>query len=91
MAARDRHDPSHFYDLAFEELAADPVGVVQRIYERFGLPWTDEVRAAVEAEDAAGRSGSRAPAPRYSLDDFGLTPDEVDERFAAYTARYLNG
>jgi hypothetical protein len=50
---------------------------------------SDEARAAVTAEDVAGRSGGRAPSHRYSLDDFGLTADEVDERFADYTARYL--
>jgi hypothetical protein len=91
MAARDRHDPATFHDVAFDDLVRDPVGTVERIYRRFDLPWTDEVRAAVEAEDVAGRSGHRAPAHRYSLDDFGLAPAEVDERFAAYSARYLAG
>jgi hypothetical protein len=91
MAARDRHDPAHFFDVAFDDLARDPVGTVEAIYRHFDLPWDDEVRAAVQAEDVAGRSGHRAPAHRYSLDDFGLTPEEVDERFAAYRDRYLAG
>jgi hypothetical protein len=89
MAARDRHDSAHFYDVAFDDLSRDPVGTVAAIYRHFGLPWTDEVHAAVAAEDAAGRSGVRAPSHRYALADFGLRPEEVDERFAAYTARYL--
>jgi hypothetical protein len=91
MAARDRHDPALFYDVAFADLAADPVGTVEGIYRHFGLPWTGAVRAAVEAEDVAGRSGHRAPSHRYSLDDFGLSAEEVDERFAEYRARYLAG
>jgi hypothetical protein len=91
MAARDRHDPAHFYDVSFDDLARDAVGTVEAIYRHFGLPWTDEVRAAVQAEDVAGRSGRRAPAHRYSLDDFGLAPEEVDERFAEYRRRYLAG
>jgi hypothetical protein len=90
MAARDRHDPAHFYDVAFDDLARDPVGTVEAIYRHFELRWTDEVRAAVVAEDIAGRSGPRAPAHRYSLADFGLRPEEVDERFAAYRGRYLS-
>jgi hypothetical protein len=89
MAARDRHDPSHFYDVAFPDLVRDPVGTVEGVYRHFGLPWSDDVRAAVAAEDVAGRSGNRAPSHRYSLADFGLTDAEVDERFAEYTARYL--
>jgi hypothetical protein len=89
MAARDRHDPEHFYDVAFDDLARDAVGTVEAIYRHFDLPWTDEVRAAVEAEDVAGRSGPRAPKHHYALADFGLSEDQVDERFADYTARYL--
>ncbi len=90
MAARERHDAAHFYDLAYQDLVRDPVGTVESIYRYFGLPWSDEERAAVAAEDAASRSGHRAPAHRYSLADFGLSEAEVDERFAEYTARYLD-
>ena len=89
MAARDRHDAAHFYDVAFEDLARDPVGTVEAVYRHFHLPWDETVRAAVVAEDAASKSGRRAPSHRYSLADFGLTADEVTERFAAYSARYL--
>jgi hypothetical protein len=89
LAARDRHDPAHFYDVGHRDLAADPVGTVEAIYRHFDLPWTPSVRAAVEAEEVAGRTGSRAPAHRYLLADFGLDPDEVTERFAAYSRRHL--
>ena len=51
----------------------DPVGTVEAVYRHFDLPWTPAVRAAVEAEELAGRTGDRAPAHRYSLADFGLT------------------
>jgi hypothetical protein len=90
MAARDRHDPSHFYDVDQSDLTRDPVRTVEAIYRHFELPWTPDVRAAVEAEELANRSGPRAPAHKYSLADFGLDPDEVDERFAVYTARHLS-
>jgi hypothetical protein len=89
MAARDRHDSAHFYDVAFDDLARDPVGTVEAVYRHFGLPWTPAVHDAVAAEDVASRSGPRAPRHSYALADFGLDPAEVDERFAAYTARYL--
>jgi hypothetical protein len=89
MAARERHDPEHFYDVAFDDLARDAVGTVEAIYRHFDLPWSEDVRAVVAAEDVAGRSGPRAPAHRYSLGDFGITDADVDKRFADYTARYL--
>lgn len=89
MAARDRHDPAHFYDVAYDDLVRDPTGTVASIYGHFGLPWTDAAHTAVEAEDATSRSGPRAPSHRYSLSDFGLTDADVDERFADYTRRHL--
>ena len=90
LAGRARHDPSHFYDVNYRDLVADPVGTVEAIYRHFDLPWTPSVRAAVEAEDVASRSGHRAPSHKYTLDDFGVTADEVDERFAEYTACFLS-
>jgi hypothetical protein len=34
------------------------------------------------------RTGSAKPVHKYSLADFGLTAEEVDERFADYLATY---
>lgn len=89
VSARAQHDPARFYDVQYRDLVADPVGTVQAVYRNFGLPWSDDVQAAVAGEDEASRSGQRAPSHRYSLSDFGLTEAEVDERFADYTARFL--
>ena len=89
LAGRARHDASHFYDVNYGDLVADPVGTVEAIYRHFELPWTAAVRAAVESEDAASRSGHRAPSHKYTLDDFEVAPDEVDERFVAYSERFL--
>jgi hypothetical protein len=87
--ARERHDPAHFCDVAYDDLVADPVRTVEAIYRQFDLPWTQQVQEAVIAEHAASKSGHRAPAHKYALADFGLTEAEVDARFAEYTARYL--
>lgn len=62
---------------------------VESIYRHFRRPWDATVRDAVAAEDAAGRTGTRAPAHRHSRADFSLTTAEVDERFADYTGRYV--
>lgn len=88
MQARARHDPARFCDVQFEDLSRDPVGAVRGVYEHFGLRWTDEVQAAVEAENSAAHSGPRAPAHRYTLSDFGLSEAEVDERFADYVTAH---
>lgn len=82
-AARRGRDPTRFLDVQYRDLVADPVGTVRRVHEHFGLAWTPAVEAAVIAEDAASRSGSRAPRHRYALEDFGLTADQVGAAFAA--------
>jgi len=89
LAGRGRHDESHFYDVNYRDLVSDQVGTVEAIYRHFDLPWSESVQAAVAAEDAASRSGDRAPAHEYTLSDFGVDEDEVDERFAAYSERFL--
>jgi hypothetical protein len=91
MAARANHDPARFVDVQYEDLVADPIGTVESIYTAFDLPWSTAVRAAVEAEHEESRGGHRAPSHRYTLDDFGLMPDEVDARFAEYSRVYRSG
>lgn len=88
LAARFRHDPAQFLDVAYEDLLADPVGTVEGIYKHFDLPWTHEVRAAVEAEDRDSRTGRRAPKHTYTLADFGLSEADVDARLGDYVAAY---
>jgi len=81
-AQRAAHDPARFYDVSYEEFTADPLGTAERIYAHFDLPFTDEARAAMSALSSASAKGEARPSHSYSLEDFGLAPEEVDERFA---------
>ena len=84
-AERARHDPARFYDVSYDDFVADPVGTVgggvrvlraaavRRGRRRHACRWPDRIRRAPAAR----------PAHRYTLADFGLTGEEVDERFAA--------
>ncbi|WP_310961983.1 sulfotransferase family protein [Nocardioides terrisoli] len=74
--------PGAFVDVAYADLMTDPVGTVQGLYAAAGLPWGDSVRAAIEAELVASRSGVRAPRHSYALADFGLTDGQVRERLS---------
>jgi hypothetical protein len=69
-----------FLDVAYEDLTDDPVGAVQRIHERFGLPYNDEVQGAVH-DHLAAHPKDRHGAHRYRLEDYGLTPTQVRESF----------
>jgi hypothetical protein len=88
-AARDRHDASHFLDVRYEDFVADPIGVVERVYQRLDAPFTDAARTAMTAEHEQSRSGGGRPSHSYSLADFGLTEAQVDAEFAGYRERYL--
>ncbi|MEN0138147.1 MAG: sulfotransferase, partial [Rhodococcus sp. (in: high G+C Gram-positive bacteria)] len=81
-AERAKHDSSHFYDLDYFELVKDPIAVVADVYDTFGIEFTDDARAAMVASHAESRQGPRAPKHTYSLADYGLTDEQVRERFA---------
>ncbi len=77
-AERARHDAARFFDVSYGDLVTDPVGTAEAVYAHFGLPFGG---AAADAMRALG-TGSRAPgAHRYALAEFGLTEEQVVERF----------
>lgn len=88
-AVRARHEAdatsrATFVDVDHRELLADPAGMVERVYAAAGAQLSAGVRDAVEAENAKSLSGDRAPAHRYTLADYGVSEEQVAERFAGY-------
>lgn len=81
-AERAKRNPAQFYDMDYFEFINDPVAEVERIYRHFGLPYTDAARQAMEAGHGESRQGPRAPKHTYALADYGLTAEQVKERFA---------
>lgn len=79
--ARPRYDQAQFVDVAFDDLRRDPLGVTRSIYERFDLPWTPEVQAAIEEIDRESKEGAAKPSHSYSLSDYGLTDHQVRAAF----------
>jgi hypothetical protein len=80
--ARPAYDQDQFVDVAFKDLVADPIGVTRRIYDRFDLPWSDEVERAITAIDREAREGAARPQHSYRLEDYGLTEAEVRAAFS---------
>jgi Sulfotransferase family len=81
-AARAHYDPAQFFDVDYADFTADPVGTVESVYARFGLPYSGAAADAVRGLHAEAAAGAARPAHRYALADFGLTAGQVDERFA---------
>ena len=80
-AERARHDPARFYDVSYDEFVKHPIQTVAAIYAHFGLTLSAAARDAMRALLAHGAPAPTRPAHRYALSDFGLTDDQVDERF----------
>ncbi len=84
-AARSRYSPAQFLDVDYADFTADPVGTVESVYEHFGLDYSGAAADAIRALHAEAASGDSRPAHRYSLADFGLAAQQVDERFGGDT------
>src|SRR5262249_45315815 len=82
-AVRAGYDPARFCDVRYDEFAADPGGTVETIYARFGLTFSGRAADAMRAVPEQDAARGARPGHRYALSDFGLTGEQVDERFAA--------
>ena len=82
-AYREKHGWDAIYDLQYAALMADPIGEMKKLYARFDEPLTPAAEAAMAAylaDNAQGKHGKHV----YSLEEYGLTPGLVRERFADY-------
>lgn len=76
-------------DIEFADAIADPIGQVARVYDAIGVPLTATVESAMRRWLAQRpREGARPP---YAPETYGLTDGQIDERFAAYNARFRAG
>lgn len=88
MAVRDgwADEGAVLTDIGFDDAVTDPIGQVARVYDAVGLPLT------AAAEDAMRRwlahRPREVPRPPYGLENYGLRPEQVDERFALYNKRF---
>lgn len=86
MTARERHPTMPVLDVSFGELTADPVAIAAKICRAFDVAWTSASEEAGRA-GLAGLRGQHARHP-YSAEQFGLDPDEIRSRLAAYRSRF---
>jgi hypothetical protein len=87
LAVRAENSSAQFFDLGFREVLADPIAAVKRAYSHFGFEWTPAGEDAMRRWHAANPQGKHGE-HRYRASDYGLDPGELDERFAAYRARF---
>ncbi len=77
-----RSDPARFCDVDYDDFATDPLGTVAAVYAHFGLDLSGRAADAMRAVRTPRAGRDATPRHEYALADFGLTGDQVDERFA---------
>jgi len=83
LAGRARHDASHFYDVNYGDLVADPVGTVEAIYRHFELPLTVEAEHRMRSH-LRGNPQHKHGRHAYDLKAFGLDGASLDQHFGSY-------
>ncbi len=84
--ARDTIPRERMIDVQYEDMENDWRATMERIYRFLEL---DMEPAVPGMQDYQDRSANLKRHPhQYSLEEFGLTEDEVNERFADYTETY---
>jgi hypothetical protein len=85
--ARDRIGDDRFFDMYYHEMMADPMDVMRRIYEWAGDELTPDVEASMQqwlAEHPQDKMGVNT----YSLDQYGLTVEQLRPVFAEYLGAF---
>jgi len=67
----------------------DPITGTQEIYEKLGRECSEECLAAMKEYVAKADEQRKKASYSYSLEEFCLTPESVDEAFEEYNKRYL--
>lgn len=86
--ARARH-PGRIIDIRYTDMMADPLAAVERIYGFCGLTLPEERRIAIAEHHKKNPKGKHG-AHEYSLAEFGLDDASVKDRYAAYSAEFVD-
>lgn len=79
--------PGQFLDIQQRDIQQQPMAVVQRIYDHFGLTLSDHARSRM-LERIARSPESRHGEHRYTLEAFGLEAAAIEQQFSAYIDEY---
>ena len=88
LEARARIGEDRFLDLRYEDLVADPLGAARKVYDRIGREMTAADETAMRTWLAANGRDNR-PSHQYSLEQFGLSADQLKDDFATYRRRFI--
>jgi len=83
MNVRATADSRRFFDVQYSDFVADPLSVMHQIHDYFDEPPAPETWQRMQqwvADNPQHKHGEHS----YTLETFGLTPNQVDRKFADY-------
>ncbi len=86
-----RKDPAierRIIDLAHKDVVADPMGAVQRIYDNFGLTFSEEHKARINRFLSENPAAKRMGKHKHSPEEYSIDNTEVRLRMADYYGRF---
>jgi hypothetical protein len=86
--ARPQIGEHRFVDLWYEELTREPLAAAAKVFAAMGRPLRPEDEAAMRAWVAANGRDNR-PSHQYSLEQFGLSPEQLKSDFRRYRERFV--
>lgn len=75
-------------DILYEDIVSQPIGTVRRIYEHFGLEWSEDFELAMNAwlrENPQGKRGRNT----YTLEEFGLEREAIEKCYKEYNSLFF--
>ncbi|CAF1311238.1 unnamed protein product [Rotaria sordida] len=79
----------HVFDITYDNLMKDPIGVVHQIYDYFDLHWSNKMEIVIRdwlLKNPQGKQGRHT----YSLAEFGLNREDIETRYADYINLFLS-
>jgi len=87
LAVRERA-PSSFLDVWYRDTVADQRKVAEQVFAFIGQPLTEAGWAEMQKWREANKREER-PLHHYTLEEFGLSEDQIKAQFADYRARFI--
>jgi hypothetical protein len=87
-AARERIGTHRFIDIKYEDLLKSPVEQARPVLARLGLPMTPDVENAM-TEWLGENAREKRAAHHYTMEQFGISTEELEQDFASYRARCI--
>ena len=82
------HNPGSFLDIWYKDTVASPRKVAEDVFAFIGKPLTDQAWEEMQSWRDANKREER-PSHTYTLEEFGLSEDDVFSAFADYRAKFI--